>query len=57
MVKVQRRVAEGMELLQYFTTKNWSFSDKNMKKLYAKLNVEDQETFNFNMSQASSKLE
>jgi fatty acyl-CoA reductase len=49
MVKLQKRITGGLEILQYYTTRNWNFPDTNMRLLYSKLDNEDRDKFNFDM--------
>ncbi|XP_015379767.1 PREDICTED: putative fatty acyl-CoA reductase CG5065 [Diuraphis noxia] len=45
MVRVQKRIAVGMEVLQYFTMRGWNFKIENTKGLLHNLNKEDLEKF------------
>lgn len=45
MVRVQNRIAVGMEVLQYFTMRDWDFKNHNTLSLLKALNKDDQETF------------
>lgn len=45
LVKVQKRVSQGLKVLQYYTTKDWIFNNKNFHKLYEDMNDFDKETF------------
>ncbi|XP_013191884.2 putative fatty acyl-CoA reductase CG5065 [Amyelois transitella] len=45
MVKIQKRVNYGLEVLQYYTTKEWHFKNDNFLALRKKVSVEDDETF------------
>lgn len=45
MVRVQKRIAVGMEVLQYFTMRGWNFKIGNTKGLLHNLNKEDLEKF------------
>lgn len=45
MVRVQKRISVGMQVLQYFTTRKWEFIIENAKQLTSSLNKRDQEVF------------
>jgi len=45
MVRVQRRIAVGMDVLQYFTIGNWYFKIEKAKTLINDLNEKDTKTF------------
>ncbi|XP_060858059.1 putative fatty acyl-CoA reductase CG5065 [Metopolophium dirhodum] len=45
MVRVQKRIAVGMEVLQYFTMRSWNFKIENTKALINNLNEEDTRKF------------
>ncbi|XP_076163787.1 putative fatty acyl-CoA reductase CG5065 isoform X2 [Ptiloglossa arizonensis] len=50
LVKVQHRVNAGIELVQYYTTKEWIFRNERMKKLQLELNPSDKEEFCMDMT-------
>lgn len=45
MVRVQKRIAVGMEVLQYFTMRGWNFKIEKAKALINNLNEEDTRKF------------
>lgn len=45
MVRVQKRIAVGMEVLQYFTMRGWNFKIVNTKALILELNESDLKKF------------
>lgn len=45
MVRVQKRIAVGMEVLQYFTMRGWNFKIENSKALIDDLSESDKNTF------------
>lgn len=45
MVRVQKRIAVGMEVLQYFTMRGWNFKIENTKALVASMNEKDKKKF------------
>lgn len=45
MVRVQRRIAVGMEVLQYFTTRSWDFKIEKCKALINDLSEDEKNTF------------
>lgn len=58
MVKIQKRVNYGLEVLQYYTTKEWFFTNDYFVSLREKISKQDNETFytdmNVSMSSKSS---
>jgi len=45
MIRVQNRIAVGLEVLQYFTTRQWNFKNDKLLALRAELKGPDKETF------------
>ncbi|XP_036147918.1 putative fatty acyl-CoA reductase CG5065 isoform X3 [Monomorium pharaonis] len=45
LVRVQNRVSSGLELLQYYTMKQWIFRNDNLRELQHRLCPADKETF------------
>ncbi|XP_050680781.1 putative fatty acyl-CoA reductase CG5065 [Leptidea sinapis] len=45
MVRIQNRISVGLQVLQYFTTREWWFDTHNFKNLAKRLNSVDVETF------------
>ncbi|RZF32453.1 hypothetical protein LSTR_LSTR013397 [Laodelphax striatellus] len=45
MVRVQNRIKVGMEVLQYFTIRNWYFKISKARSLTHKMNPRDREIF------------
>jgi len=45
MVRVQKRIAVGMDVLQYFTMRGWNFKIENAKALINNLNEDDMRKF------------
>ena len=45
MVRIQRRIQGGLDVLQYYTTKEWVFRNDNLKALSSSLLEKDKETF------------
>ncbi|XP_053625132.1 putative fatty acyl-CoA reductase CG5065 [Plodia interpunctella] len=50
MVRIQNRISVGLEVLQYFTTREWWFDTNNFKTLAAMLNHVDTEIFPMDLS-------
>ncbi|XP_037039618.1 putative fatty acyl-CoA reductase CG5065 [Bradysia coprophila] len=51
LVQVQKRVSQGLKVLQYYTTRNWVFKNDNMMQLHRRMNQRDRERFNFNVDE------
>ncbi|XP_076754545.1 putative fatty acyl-CoA reductase CG5065 [Xylocopa sonorina] len=48
LVKVQHKVNAGIEMIRYYTTKQWEFRNDRMKELQSELNASDREEFFMN---------
>ncbi|XP_037820920.1 uncharacterized protein LOC119609941 [Lucilia sericata] len=48
MVRVQKRIATGLEVLQFFTTRAWDFKSNNFRELYKLLTEEEKKIFKIN---------
>ncbi|XP_026322594.1 fatty acyl-CoA reductase 1-like [Hyposmocoma kahamanoa] len=45
MVNLQKRISHGLNVIQYYTTKEWYFTNNNFKALRDRISKEDDETF------------
>ncbi|EDS29031.1 fatty acyl-CoA reductase 1 [Culex quinquefasciatus] len=45
LVKAQKKISQGLNMLQYYTTKQWVFKNDQMYAMYNRLSAKDQETF------------
>jgi len=45
MIRIQRRISDGLEVLQYFTTREWVFYNDKIIELNSKLASIDKEIF------------
>lgn len=45
MVRVQKRIFDGLEVLQFFTTRQWDFRTERFFGLYRELSVRDQQMY------------
>ncbi|XP_023938703.1 putative fatty acyl-CoA reductase CG5065 [Bicyclus anynana] len=52
MVRIQDRISQGLEVLQYFTMRPWSFPCPNYDGIQSKLNKEEQVIFNTDSTSA-----
>ncbi|CAG5007022.1 unnamed protein product [Parnassius apollo] len=50
MVRVQNKVSQGLEVLQYFTMRSWVFPCPNYESIHKKLNEEERVIFNTDLS-------
>ncbi|KAM3963004.1 putative fatty acyl-CoA reductase CG5065 [Aphomia sociella] len=50
MVRIQNRISVGLEVLQYFTTREWWFDTHNFKSLASTLNQADFQEFPMDLS-------
>lgn len=56
LVAVQKRISQGLKVLQYYTTKNWIFKNDKFLRMRYKMTKGDRETFNFSVEDVSSIL-
>lgn len=56
LVGIQRRVSQGLKVLQYYTTKNWVFKNEKFLHMKDKMSPKDQETFYFSVEEVPSSL-
>lgn len=45
MVRIQRRISDGLNVLQYFTTREWVFHNANLLALWDEMSPKDKELF------------
>ncbi|XP_012281888.1 putative fatty acyl-CoA reductase CG5065 [Orussus abietinus] len=45
MVRIQKRISDGLEVLQYFTTREWVFHNTNLLILWGEMNPRDKKIF------------
>lgn len=45
MVQTQKRIQNGLEVLQYYTTRPWYFANEKIHRIYDGLSAKDQEIF------------
>ncbi|OAD60327.1 hypothetical protein WN48_05374, partial [Eufriesea mexicana] len=45
MVRIQNRISVGLEVLQYFTTREWVFHNTNLLIMWGEMNPKDKEIF------------
>ncbi|XP_073965495.1 putative fatty acyl-CoA reductase CG5065 isoform X1 [Choristoneura fumiferana] len=45
MIKVQKRISHGLNVLQYYTTKDWNFRNKNFTSLRSRISSADDQMF------------
>lgn len=48
MIRVQKKIFIGLGVLQFFTTRKWTFVSENFKNIYQKLSPEEKLIFNMN---------
>lgn len=48
MVRIQNRISTGLEVLQYFTTREWVFHNTNLLMMVEEMNSKDKEIFPIN---------
>lgn len=45
LMRVQRRISKGMEVLEYYTTNQWDFKSDKLQLLRKKLNEREYKTY------------
>ncbi|XP_055697097.1 putative fatty acyl-CoA reductase CG5065 [Phlebotomus papatasi] len=53
MVSILQKYNKGYTKMEYFSMRQWSFSDGNVRELFSTLSSEDRELFNFDMKSFS----
>lgn len=53
MIRVQKKIHNGVELLTFFTTKHWVFKSQNFLSLVSDLNAVDNELFSMDFRKAT----
>ncbi|XP_032590859.1 putative fatty acyl-CoA reductase CG5065 isoform X1 [Drosophila grimshawi] len=48
MVRVQTKISVGLEVLQFFTTRNWDFKSTHFEQIYNDITEEDRKIFKIN---------
>ncbi|XP_034107982.1 putative fatty acyl-CoA reductase CG5065 isoform X2 [Drosophila albomicans] len=48
MVRVQTKISVGLEVLQFFTTRNWDFKSSHFQQIYQEISEEDRKNFKIN---------
>ncbi|XP_078052126.1 putative fatty acyl-CoA reductase CG5065 isoform X2 [Augochlora pura] len=51
MVRIQKRISDGLEVLQYFTTKEWIFHNTNLLIMWGEMSPKDKEIFQIDFLQ------
>ncbi|CAD7076620.1 unnamed protein product [Hermetia illucens] len=55
MIRVQKRIALGLTLLQFFTMHSWDFKSENYERLFKNLGPKDRKIFSMDMDAADDK--
>ncbi|CAK1554852.1 unnamed protein product [Leptosia nina] len=50
MLRVQEKISQGLEVLQYFTMRPWNFPCPNFESILTKLQPEDRQTYNTDLT-------
>lgn len=53
LVGIQKRISQGLEVLQYYTTKNWTFRNEKFLHMKENMSAKDQEMFYFSVEDVS----
>ncbi|KAF9804889.1 hypothetical protein SFRURICE_007792 [Spodoptera frugiperda] len=56
MIRIQERISNGLEVLQYFTMRPWNFPCPNYDAIKDKLNPEEQEIYNTDITEADREV-
>lgn len=51
LVGIQRRISQGLKVLQYYTTKNWTFKNDKFLRMKDNLTPKDKELFYFSIEE------
>lgn len=50
MVKTQNRLVKMIKTVQFFITRQWNFTDDNVRNLLTEMSQKDRQTFQFDIS-------
>lgn len=50
MIKVYKKIHKFSNVISFFCTNEWTFSNRNVQRLWHQLDAKDQQLFHFNMS-------
>lgn len=56
LVGVQRRISQGLKVLQYYTTKNWSFKNEKFLHMMELMSPADRKRFYFSVEEVRYRL-
>lgn len=45
MIRVQTKISVGLEVLQFFTTRNWHFKSTHFEQIYKDISAEDRQMY------------
>jgi fatty acyl-CoA reductase len=49
LLKIYKKINKFCDVLSYFSTREWKFTNKNVQELWQKLGEDDQKLFDFNI--------
>jgi fatty acyl-CoA reductase len=49
LLKIYKKINRFSDVLSYFSTREWKFTNNNVQELWEKLNEDDKKLFNFNI--------
>lgn len=53
---MQKRISQGLKVLQYYTTKKWVFRNDNLLKMEQNMCKDDLKKFNFNIDEVRNAV-
>lgn len=51
MVRIQKKISDGLEVLQYFTTREWVFHNTNLLIMWGEMSPQDKKIFSVDFSE------
>lgn len=45
MIKIQKRISQGLDVLQFFTMRNWIFTSEKFKEINKKISQDEYQMF------------
>lgn len=54
LIRVQKKIYVGLGVLQFFTTRNWSFRSENFKTIFENLSQQEKNIFNSNTEEVDT---
>jgi fatty acyl-CoA reductase len=51
LLKIYKKINKFCDVISYFSTRDWKFTNKNVQELWQKLDEDDRKLFDFNLDE------